>query len=292
MKPDGSTRRTRAVQRLAAAPLLDDAPSRRAGCARRRSTAGRRRSRVAPDRQSRAAARRPARPTRSRAAVSGRRRRPAPRRSTVRPPGRRRLQPRPRQLQLVFGARDGELGGAQRFFGRLARAVLRRLELVARRWRRPWPAPPGGRSVVRARAARPRRGPARPAPARRRARGLDRGGQLGARPRVEQRRRRPASGAPATVLPRTTGSPGSSSMRCSRPATGAETTNRSRTRVSPSSSMVTCIGAARRRWPTSTSIDSGHSATATMAATTSTAAMSRACLTPAHQTVLSGMQLG
>ncbi len=45
-----------------------------------------------------------------------------------------------------------------------------------------------------------------------------------------------------TVRPATTGSPGSNSIRCSRPDTGADTTKRCRMRVSPSSSMVTDIG--------------------------------------------------
>ncbi len=77
----------------------------------------------------------------------------------------------------------------------------------------------------------------------------------------------------STVLPRTTVSPGSISMRCTRPETGAVTRNLSRTRVSPSSSTVTCI-APRSARTTVTSIDCGHMATATMAATTRTDAIS------------------
>ena len=77
----------------------------------------------------------------------------------------------------------------------------------------------------------------------------------------------------STVLPRTTLSPGSISMRCTRPDTGAVTRNLSRTRVSPSSSTVTCIGPRSAR-TTATSIDCGHRATATIAATTSTEAIS------------------
>src|SRR4029434_4541501 len=80
-----------------------------------------------------------------------------------------------------------------------------------------------------------------------------------------------------TVLPRTTLSPGSISMRCTRPDTGAVTRNLSRTRVSPSSSTVTCIGPRSAR-TTVTSIDCGHKATTTIAATISTEAISCLCL--------------
>src|SRR5688572_6682352 len=76
------------------------------------------------------------------------------------------------------------------------------------------------------------------------------------------------------VLPLTTGSPGSSSMRCRRPETGADTTNLSRTRVSPSSSSVTCIGP-RSTEATPTSIDSGHIAMTTIARTITVPAMRR-----------------
>ena len=92
MNPEGSTRRTRAVERLAAAPLLDAGTGAPAARGRRRSTADRRRPRAVAGRRSRAAARRPAPPTRSRAAASAPRRRPARRRRRRGPAGGRRLQ--------------------------------------------------------------------------------------------------------------------------------------------------------------------------------------------------------
>ena len=146
-------------------------------------------------------------------------------------------------LQLVLRARDGELGGPQRLFGRRDRglAPLRGCRAAMAPGLRPAPAG-GAASTARASAPRPR-GRARPAPGRRRRARLR--PAAASSPRV----RGSSSGASAAVSARQHGlaarrprSPGSSSMRCSRPATGADTTNRSRTRVSPSSSMVTCSG--------------------------------------------------
>ncbi len=95
-----------------------------------------------------------------------------------------------------------------------------------------------------------------------------------------------------TVLPRTTGSPGSSSIRSTRPMTGADTTNRSRTRVSPSSSMVTCM-APLSTLATSTSMALGQRPTARVAAMMTRTAISRGFLSnrmspnPARRSTLS-----
>ncbi len=84
-----------------------------------------------------------------------------------------------------------------------------------------------------------------------------------------------------TVLPRTTASPGSRSMRSTRPDTGADTTKRSCTRVSPSSSTVTTSGP-RDTWPTSTVMACGHSATASSASTRAAPSRNRRLISKRH----------
>ena len=243
MKPGRLDPPDAACERLAAAPLLD--PD---GVARRDADGVGRQQigddlQACADRRSRAAARRPARPT----ALSRSRFSTTPSTgattSTVRPPGLDGLQPGPRELELVLGPAPPRTRAAAHAFLRTLHHRLRRLRARRARWRRRRPGAASRRRLDCARAERrPPRARARPAPVR--------------RPHARHRPRRPAptctrgssSGAAAgvrratTVLPRTTRSPGSSSMRSSRPMTGADTTKRSRTRVSPSSSIVTCIG--------------------------------------------------
>ena len=197
-------------------------------------------------RQSRAAAPRPERPSRSRAAASARRRRPARRLSTTgRPPAPGRLQPRARELQSYSARCDRELRGAQRLLPALRNAVCAAssssLEMApaftSACWRRSvdWRA--------RQRCRRPL------------ALGLrlaDGGPAASTAAASSACVRASRSGAAAgmsratTVLPRATGSPGSSSMRSD--ASGHRRGHHEALAHAglPSSSIVTCSGAARR----------------------------------------------
>ena len=217
MKPDGSTRRTRPSRGVAAAPLLDRARGRR-GVTRTASV----------DSRSATTSRLSGSPISSSGSPTGTtdcalaqplQHHAVDRRDDIDGPAAEleALQPRPRQLQLVLRPRDGELRGADALPRRVLQRRLRRFELVARDGAGFSSASSRRERRLRARRAPPRRGRARPAPGRRpRAAASTAAVQLGLASRIDERRCGGVSRA-TTVLPRTTGSPGSSSMR-SQPA--------------------------------------------------------------------------
>ena len=145
---------------------------------------------------------------RSPVAASAPRRRRARRRRPCAPPALDGLQPRARELQLVLGPRDRELGGAHAPPRRVLQRRLRGFELVAARSR-----PPSASVSSRAsrrlrarparrpraalgRACRPRRAPPRP---RLRARPAC-AGRGAARPQASAARRRSCRGPPVARL--------------------------------------------------------------------------------------------
>ena len=244
MKPDGSTRRTCAF-RGAHRPIARSTPDSLTRPAPHRSTADRRRPRAlrVADLEQRLSGRNDgfalAKPLEHDA---------VPRCQNVHGAAARcrgRQQADAGELQLVLGPRHSGLGGSQCALGSL-QCGPRGLEIVLGHDARVREALLALERRARLFERCGRADRARPAPVSALARAASTAAVSSARVRGSSSGDSAGTSRTTTVLPRTTGSPGSSSIRCRRPATGADTTNRSRTRVSPSSSIVTRRGRERR----------------------------------------------